>query len=71
MPIRYIIGENMGKEEFESIRIKIGWSKRELAKRLGVHERTVHRYINGMVSIPELASKMMKAYNDGYRPKEE
>lgn len=61
----------MEKEEFESIRVKIGWSKRELAKRLGVHERTVHRYINGAVSVPELVSKMVKAYDGGYRPKEE
>lgn len=61
----------MLKEEFELIRIKIGWSKRETAKRLGVHERTIHRYIDGTTSIPELASKMIKAYGEGYRPKEE
>ena len=61
----------MTSEEFELIRMKIGWSKRETAKRLGVHERTIHRYINGDTNIPELSSKMIKAYDEGYRPKEE
>jgi len=61
----------MNKEELDYIRTKIGWTKRELAKRLGVHERTVHRYIDGDTQIPQVVSKMVNAYNEGYKPKEE
>ena len=61
----------MNHLELEQIRKRIGWTKRELAKRLGLKERTVHRYIDGETPISPLVSKMIMAYDEGYRPKEE
>ena len=37
----------MTKEMFESMREDCGWTKRELAKRLGITERTIHGYMQG------------------------
>ncbi|MFA7287273.1 MAG: helix-turn-helix transcriptional regulator [Melioribacteraceae bacterium] len=37
----------MNKEEFDTKRKELGWSKRELANRLGITERTIHGYMAG------------------------
>ncbi|MFA7287350.1 MAG: helix-turn-helix domain-containing protein [Melioribacteraceae bacterium] len=61
----------MDYQEFENVRKKIGWNKRELANRLGIGERTIHGYIRNEVIIPKPIAKLITAYMDGYRPKEE
>lgn len=49
----------MEKEEFESIRVKIGWSKKETGLRLGVNRASVHNYIK-YGKIPEPIAKLMQ-----------
>lgn len=57
--------------ELDKIRVKMGWSKRELAKRLGVGERTIHGYIRNEKEIPVPVAKLLKIYSGGYVENEE
>lgn len=50
----------MEGKEMEEIRLKIGWTKRELANRLGVSEITIFNYIKKNTAIPEPVSKLMQ-----------
>ncbi|WP_366915223.1 helix-turn-helix domain-containing protein [Companilactobacillus sp.] len=34
----------MTSEQFRLARLALGWTKRECAKRLGVHEKTIYRW---------------------------
>jgi DNA-binding transcriptional regulator YiaG len=34
----------MTSEQFKIARLNLGWSKRECAKRFGVHEKTIYRW---------------------------
>lgn len=61
----------MTAEDLEKIRKQIGWTKREMAKRIGIGERTIHAYIREQRDIPEPIAKLITAYMEGYRPKEE
>ena len=51
--------------EFENIRKSLGWTKKETAKRLGIHERTVHGYLRGESPIPIPICKLIKIYSFG------
>lgn len=51
----------MNKDEFESIRKQIGWTKRELAIRLGITERTIYGYMAGN-PIPGPVEKLMNYF---------
>jgi len=57
--------------DLEKTRKQIGWTKRELAKRLGVSERTIHSYIREERIVPHPVEKLIIAFSEGYRPKEE
>ncbi len=51
----------MLKEEMESKRKELGWTKRELANRLGLTERTIHGYM-GEKRIPLTVEKLLNMY---------
>lgn len=56
--------------EMDEIRKRLGWNKRELAKRVGVGERTIHGYIRNEKQIPEPIAKLIRAFDGGYRERE-
>lgn len=61
----------MDYTELDKIRKRLGWTKRELAKRIGVGERTIYGYYYNKSDIPEPISKLLKIYdNGGILPKE-
>ena len=60
----------MTANEMDHHRKQLGWSKREMAKRLGVHERTLHGYLRDENVIPEPIEKLVLIYAGGYMPKE-
>lgn len=71
MPIRYIKEETMDYKEMDIIRVRLGWNKKELAQRLGLDERTVYGYYRTKKNIPEPTAKLIRAFDGGYREKEE
>lgn len=55
----------MDVEEFEKIRIGLGWTKRKLASNLGIHEVSIQDYLNGKTkSIPKPIQILMKIYKE-------
>jgi len=61
----------MEAKEMEAIRKQLGWSKREMAKRFCVNERTVHGWLRGEHEISKQVEKIAKIYAGGYIEKEE
>ena len=55
----------MTGKELDDIRKKIGWTKRVLAKKLGVTETTVYNYI-GKEEIPESICILVNMYVEKY-----
>lgn len=46
--------------EMDEIRNRLGWSKRELAKRIGVGDKTIYAYYRNKSNIPEPVAKLMQ-----------
>lgn len=62
----------MDYQEMDKIRERLGWSKRELAKRVGLGDKAIYGYYRNKVNkILGPVSKLLQAYDEGYRPKEE
>lgn len=61
----------MDYAELDTIRVRLGWSKKELAKRIGVDERTIYGYYRTKKQIPEPTAKLIRAFDGGYREKED
>ena len=55
----------MTGEELEKIRIRLGWTKKELAKRIGVTEVTVNKYIKHNTTIPKPVENLVRIFDKG------
>ncbi|NOR27537.1 MAG: helix-turn-helix domain-containing protein [Lutibacter sp.] len=52
----------MNSKELDQIRNEMGWTKREMAKRLGISEVTLNRYINKDNNIPKCIEYLAKTF---------
>lgn len=51
----------MGREEFQEALETLGWRQYEFARRLGVTDETVSRWMNGRLSIPRYVAAYLEA----------
>ncbi len=60
----------MTPNEFKQIRKQLAITQAELARWLGVEDKSrVSKYERGVSGITPVVSALMKAYRDGYTPK--